>query len=141
MKKSNEVLLLAALIAAALVVPSLSAEEPAAGKPDRRERWQERREEVRDNLQKMAEELGLTAEQKTQIKAIHEGNRGKLQAIRDDASLSQDQKREQAKALRQSTQAKVDALLTPEQRVKAKELRAKHGRGGDKPHGEKAPGQ
>lgn len=123
MKRSQEVLLFAAALAVAALVPSLNAQEgppadkgPRGPRPPRMEMMGER----------MAKQLGLSEDQKTQIKAINESYRPQFDALRDDASLTKEQRREKLQALQKERVGKVDAVLTPEQRTKAQEMRAKH---------------
>ncbi|MFT4093136.1 MAG: hypothetical protein QM640_05815 [Niabella sp.] len=70
---------------------------------------------------KMYEDLNLTQEQKDKIKAIEDENRPKLQAIRQDASLSDDDKRSKSMELRKAQKEKIDEILTPEQKTKLDE--------------------
>ncbi|MBX3737110.1 MAG: hypothetical protein KF715_10495 [Candidatus Didemnitutus sp.] len=119
MKRSTEVLLFAAALAVATVVPNLNAQDgpkgPRGDRPPRGEMLGAR----------MAKELGLSEDQEKQIKAINESYRPQLEAIREDKSLSRDQKREKSQALNKEREAKVDAVLTPEQRTKAQAMREK----------------
>jgi Spy/CpxP family protein refolding chaperone len=122
-----------------LASPVLRADEPdAPPPPDRRER----REDMRENAKKMAAELNLTADQQTQIEAIHKQTADAIKAMRADTSLSEDQKRAKGRELRKAAEEQVRAVLTPEQRAKAKELREKRRQGGPgepPPSGDKPP--
>jgi Spy/CpxP family protein refolding chaperone len=90
------------------------------------------------NIEMLAQELGLSAEQKEKIAPLLKQQEEKGQAIRKDESLSREQKMEQAKASREETQQAITALLTPEQAKKFAEMRARGPRGGgDRPKGEK----
>ena len=94
--------------------PAEKAAPPAPPRPggaDREARGKEMRE-------KMAKELGLSEEQKKKVDAIWEEQRKKGQELRNDASLSQDEKRTKGRELMESTQKKVKDLLTPEQQAK-----------------------
>lgn len=71
-------------------------------------------------------ELGLSQEQKDQMKQIRKTQREKMQAIRDDSSLSMEDRREKMRGLRKETHSKVNALLTPEQRQKVEQYRKEH---------------
>lgn len=75
---------------------------------------------------RIAAELGLTDSQKSQIKAIRQAARTERDAIRNDTKLTREQKRAQMKELHAATRAKVEAVLTPEQRQKLAALRAQH---------------
>src|SRR5262249_44886741 len=72
---------------------------------------------------KLGKELGLTADQKKQMKALREDQRKQIQAVRNDSSLSQDQKAAKLKDIHQSGMEKRDAILTAEQREKLQHLR------------------
>lgn len=119
MKRSKEILIFAVALAAALIIPNVNAaQDKGEGKGPRGPRGGQM-------VERMAEELGLSAEQTAKVKAIHEAARPQMEAIRNDASLSREQKREKSQAIQKDTEAKVDAVLTPEQQAKAKEMRAK----------------
>ena len=86
----------------------------------------------------MDRELNLTADQKTQVHAIMEETRTKAEALRDNSSLSQKDRREQMMKLHEDSMAKVRALLTDEQKTKFDQMqkeRREHMRG---PRGEGA---
>jgi len=68
-------------------------------------------------------ELGLTTEQRSQIETIHKSSQDQLNALRNDATLSQEQKDAKAKSIMQNTHQQVLGLLTPEQQQK---LKARH---------------
>ena len=71
-------------------------------------------------------DLGLTPEQQTQIDTINKSTRDQASAIRNDTTLSSDQKETKLRSLMQSSHQQVSALLTPEQQQK---LRDAHRRG------------
>ena len=65
--------------------------------------------------------LGLTTDQRTQIETIHKSTKDQVSAIRNDATLSTEQKEAKLKSLRQSSHQQVSAILTPEQQQKLRE--------------------
>lgn len=67
------------------------------------------------NAEQMAKDLGLSDEQKTKLKAAMDEQREKMKALREDTSLSADDKKAKGKELRDTFQAKVKEILTPEQ--------------------------
>lgn len=80
-------------------------------------------EKMRMHDKKAMQELNLTEAQKTQLKADREASKAKLEAIKNDASLSEQQKAEKAKAVHQEQKTKMQALLTTEQKAKMDESR------------------
>lgn len=128
---------LIALGAALLSLPVLRAEETApAGAPPPPEHRERNRKEMKERGEHMAKELGLSADQQTQMKALMEEERKTAEVVRADASLTPEQKKEKMKGIRQDFQAKRQALMTPEQRKKAEEMRANHPEGGPRHKGE-----
>jgi protein CpxP len=69
-------------------------------------------------MERMAKDLGITDAQKSKIMAMMKGQMPKYRAIREDASLTPDQKRAKIKGIREANDKKVMAILTPEQRKK-----------------------
>ncbi len=110
----------------------LRADEPAATPPPPPPPGghHERHGEMKGDPAKMAKELNLTADQQTQIEAIHKQNRESLKAIRNDSTLTDDQKKDKARELRKTGMDQERAILTPEQQAKAKTLQGKHGHHG-----------
>jgi Spy/CpxP family protein refolding chaperone len=72
------------------------------------------------------EALNLTSEQKSKLQALQEEQRSKMQALRGNTSLTEDQKKQQMRELRQSNHQQMLSILTPEQQAQMKELHAKH---------------
>ena len=75
--------------------------------------------------QEMMKDLNLTPDQSAKMKNVMEEMRPKMDALRDNTSLTPDEKRSQLKALRDEQKTKVDAILTPDQRTKMEEKRKK----------------
>lgn len=75
--------------------------------------------------------LNLTADQKAKLKAMHEEQKPRREAITNDATLSATDKKQKLRELRKESQEKFLAVLTPEQREKLaahrKEMKAKRG--------------
>ena len=71
--------------------------------------------------------LGLSAEQRTQIKSIHQSTRSQVNAIRNDSTLSSEQKFEKVRSLRQNTRQQMLTILTPEQQQRIRERRRPEG--------------
>jgi Spy/CpxP family protein refolding chaperone len=109
---------------------STTATKPS--KAERKAHSQERKE----RKEKMQKELGLTADQKKQMKALQQDQRKQMKAVKDDSSLSQEQKAAKFKEIHKGGMEKRDALLTPEQREKLQHLRSENeeNEGREHPH-------
>jgi protein CpxP len=86
--------------------------------------WQA--ESSEQHLQMLSERLNLTDEQKTTLKPILEDQAQQKKAIHADTSLSEEQKRDKLKAIHQTFHDKINAVLTPEQQVKFKQMKHQH---------------
>jgi len=67
---------------------------------------------------RMKHELNLTDDQTSQVKAILEDSRTKMEALRSNSSLSHEDMRSQMMAIRKSENDKIEALLTADQKTK-----------------------
>ncbi len=76
-----------------------------------------------ERLKMLTEKLGLTEEQQGKIKEIFAKNAPKAKALREDAALSQEDKRAKMMELRKAEAEEIRAVLTPEQQEKMKALR------------------
>jgi len=94
-------------------------------KPTKSER-KAHRQERKERKEKMQKELGLTADQKKQMKALQQDQRKQMKAVKDDSSLTQDQKAAKFKEIHKAGMEKRDSLLTPEQREKLQHLRSEN---------------
>lgn len=72
----------------------------------------------------LAEKLGLTEEQKSKITPLVEKNHADIKAIKDNQSLTKEQKHEQIAALHQTLDQTMQSILTPEQKQKWQEIKA-----------------
>ena len=73
--------------------------------------------------QAIAQQLNLTPRQKEKILPILIDEGPKVQAIKNDNSLSKIQKVQQIKAIHQQTDPQMRAILSPEQYQKLKQIR------------------
>lgn len=80
-------------------------------------------------LDSINKELNLTADQQQKIETERSAYKVKVDELKAKKDLSKDEKRAQANELRQQHMATVNNILTPEQQVKAKELRSHKGVG------------
>ena len=91
-------------------------------------------------FERMAQQLNLTDQQKTQIQGFTEAGRQQALSIKQDTSLTPEQKRDKFRQLRASTHQQVLGILTPEQQQQMKQLRSQHagmgrGKGAGMGHG------
>jgi protein CpxP len=115
--KSTKALLIAALAAGALIggSSSLSAQNatntPAAG---------EHGPGMKGHMNLKA--LDLTDDQKPKVQEIIKGAMEKRKALREDTSLTPEEKKDKAKAIQDDTATQLKAVLTPEQFAKWQEM-------------------
>jgi Spy/CpxP family protein refolding chaperone len=77
-------------------------------------------------FERMAQQLNLTDQQKTQIQGFTQAGRQQALSIKEDATLTPEQKRDKFRQLRASTHQQVVGVLTPEQQQQMKQLRSQH---------------
>jgi periplasmic protein CpxP/Spy len=76
------------------------------------------REQFQGRLTQLTEQLKLTDAQKTEIKPILAAEANEIKAVAQDSSLSKEQKQTKISAIREASDTKINALLTPEQQAK-----------------------
>jgi periplasmic protein CpxP/Spy len=101
-------------LAAGLTVPVLPA-KPA------QETTTAEKQAMKDKLQESVNELNLNDDQKDKLKDVFSNSRTKRESIMNDSALTDDQKKEKMKSLRQDTMSKVNHILTPDQQAQLKE--------------------
>src|ERR1700740_1113860 len=72
------------------------------------------------------EQLNLSADQKAQLKAFREGNKARLDEIRNNSNLTSEQKRIQLETWRKEQREKMQSILTTDQQAKLAEFRKNH---------------
>jgi Spy/CpxP family protein refolding chaperone len=76
-----------------------------------------------DRMKEMQKDLNLTAAQQDQLKALRDQYRPKHEAIRNNTSLTQEQKRQQSQELMKAQQEQMKSILTAEQLQKMQQKR------------------
>ncbi len=118
-------LLLAALTLALLsfLAGAMQAQEAPAAPSDQQAQKQPPSPEQRVDrmLDRMTRNLNLTDEQREKIRPILLDQVQQMRALREDNSLSPQDRRAKVRALRSATRQKVDQILTPEQKAKRRE--------------------
>ena len=74
-------------------------------------------------IEAISQQLGLTPQQKIKILPILRDELPKVQAIKNDNSLTRMQKAQQIRSIHQQTDPQMKAILTPEQYQKLKAIR------------------
>ena len=75
------------------------------------------------HLQMLTEKLNLTDEQRTKLKPILQDQAQQLKVVHDDTSLTPEQKTAKMKTIHASFHDQINAVLTPEQQAKLKEMK------------------
>ena len=83
----------------------------------------DRHGDMKEHEEKLAQELNLTADQKTKVQGIMKDTGAQMRAIHQDTSLPEDQREAKLKALHESTHSQINALLTPDQQTKFTAMR------------------
>jgi Spy/CpxP family protein refolding chaperone len=76
------------------------------------------RERFQNRLTVIAEKLNLTEEQKAAINPIMATEANDIKAVMQDTSLSKEQKQTKVAGIREASDKKINAILTPEQQAK-----------------------
>ena len=93
-----------------------------------RPQWQGRAaaQRQRQHMAMLAEKLGLTDAQKAQFQQINKDMWQQSRAIRQDSSLTDDQKKEKIQNLHKQSNKQLFGILTQEQKEKLKQMREEH---------------
>ena len=114
--KLTKVSLIAALIAGVMFVgsPAVQAQE--------KDKKGKGAEVIKERLDTLSKELNLTDEQKPKVEAALKEQGEKMRALREDTSLSDDDRREKFRGLREDMNKKMKGILTTEQYDKYEKL-------------------
>ena len=75
------------------------------------------------HLQMLSQKLNLTEDQKAKLKPILDDQAQQLKSLRDDSSLTPEQKIAKKKAIHETTHDQINSVLTPEQQDKFKQMK------------------
>ena len=87
-------------------------------------------EKTRGERKEIFKELNLTREQKIKMKDLNQFMKASKDEIDNDASLTEEQKKEKLRALRKAQITKIQGILTEEQKIKYRQLKAKSNENG-----------
>lgn len=76
-----------------------------------------------NRLKMLTEKLNLTEDQQAKVKPILEDQSKQMKAIHDDASLAPADRQAKMKEIHESSIEKMNAILTPDQQAKWKQMR------------------
>jgi uncharacterized protein HemX len=86
----------------------------------------DKKEKVRTERKQMYSELNFTAEQKASLKDIHAKEKAEMTAIKNNANISTEQKKEQFKTVKQQYRTQRETVFTPDQKEKMKKMKKDH---------------
>lgn len=75
-----------------------------------------------DPVERMSRELNLTEDQKTRMRAAMDEQRKQRESLQADTTLSRQEKMSRMREMGETSRAKMDEILTTEQKAKQKEL-------------------
>jgi Spy/CpxP family protein refolding chaperone len=108
------------------------AEIKAVLTPEQAQKWQAMKEEkegerMAEHQDELKEKLGLTDDQAAKIQALHAKYKSQKDALKADATKTEEQKKEAMKAIHKSKQEEMKAILSPEQLQKFEAMKKEHG--------------
>ena len=115
--KTSKISLIAALIAGVMFAYSPAASAQAAKDTNAPPRGEGRLQAMKERHNKMAEELNLTADQKTKFEAAMKEQGEKMRALRNPNATPEERKAKR-KAGQEELSKKMKGILTPEQFAK-----------------------
>jgi protein CpxP len=77
-----------------------------------------RRMDVNQRVENLSKQLDLTDDQKTKVRAIFEDEMKQRQGLREDSSLSREDRMEKMRVINQSTREQTEKILTDDQKKK-----------------------
>lgn len=104
----------------------LTSEQKAKLEQLKADRKQKSDERFGKHMDKMRSKLGLTDDQVSQLKAQRESMQAKMKALKENESLTREQRRDQFLALKEEAKEAHKKILTAEQLKKMEEMKKKH---------------
>ena len=129
---------LSGLLSLAMAAGSAFAQDNPAPSPQTYPMHGHHRMDPDTQLKHMTKQLDLSADQQSQIKPMLESRQQQMQALWQDQSLSQQDRRQKMMAIQQDTSNQIEGVLNDNQKQKYEAMQAKmrehgmrHGAGGD----------
>ena len=127
-------LALGGLLTFGVSAAAMAQDNPApAAAPTQDQGWQGRgpgRMNPDRQLEHMTKELGLSADQQSQIRPLLVDRQQKMEAIFQDQSIAQQDRRARMQSIRQESQSKIEAVLNDQQKQKFATMQERNRRGG-----------
>jgi periplasmic protein CpxP/Spy len=117
MSKKTSIVAFALALLVSLTVPRIVAQTGTSQVDP------ETRAKVQEKLQQISGELNLSDDQKQQLKPILQNEFQQLKAVKDDTSLSDDQKRTKVGEIRGNAKSQMATILTPDQQKKLETMK------------------
>ena len=115
-------LLAAALLLTGAIALAQDSDQSVPAQPGARYD-QRRRDRAEDRLRRMSKELNLTDDQKEKLKPILQDEAQQMKSVQADNSLTAQQRRKKMREIHKTFEPQVQAVLTPEQRDKLKNMK------------------
>jgi periplasmic protein CpxP/Spy len=123
MKKNAIRLLVAAFALAVLSLPALAQGTPGGEKGGRHHRGMPSADE---RLQHMTQVLNLSADQQAKVKSILEDQQNQMTSLKQDTSLSSQDRRAKFEQIHEATHQKIRDVLNDDQKAKFDQMKARH---------------
>jgi Spy/CpxP family protein refolding chaperone len=81
-----------------------------------------RGERGQSHFQWLSQQLNLTTDQQAKLQPVFQNEEQQIKAIRENSTLSEDQKHDQIRQIHDSFQPQVQSVLTPGQKQKLEQL-------------------
>ena len=117
------------LVFLSLTVPAAFAQtscSPAAPAQNATAPHQHHMRDPQKMAEKMSQRLGLSPDQTAKLEPILAARQQKMMELRNDTSLTPEQKHKQMRAANKEAHDQLATVLTPEQMAKMKEMRHEH---------------
>ena len=114
------------VLSAAGLTFARTPQESQAPAPNKHGGMHHNGESIDQHLQMLSEKLNLTDDQKAKLKPILQDQMQQMKTVHEDSSLSPEQKRAKVKSIHESFHDQVNAVLTPEQQTKLKQMQQEH---------------
>lgn len=122
MKKSFFSLILSTVMVAGVIAAAAQQPDQQSGSEDSARQARHRPDPQR-TVQMLAKRLNLTDDQKQKLLPVLTGQQEQMRSIVSDSSLSQADRREKIKALRQESDTRINSILNDEQKQKYAQLK------------------